>query len=955
MKYLSLVLGLSLLSFLGGCQGDSAQNSIGVNGTLTQLGVEASEEDCPNGGVTLEHGIDTNQDGELSADEVIKTYVICHGRDGSDADVTELRTELDELKARVAQNDEKVGISDTQADAIEENSSKVGLTDSQAGAIAQNTAKVGISQTQINIIAANAEAIGDIGSNSAFDGWDKDASDDASAGSGLTNSQVTALEGLPTLEANLATLARDNYSNYDDADFDWEDARAPSYLTTEQDPVASAAGYATQAWVSGNNYLTTETDPVAGVAAENNAAILSDIGNNAAFDGWDKNVADDVAAGSALTNEQTIALGQIPDLESNLSVVARDIYTNYDDASFAWNGTRTPVYLTTELDPVAGVAAENNAAILSDIGNNAAFDGWDKNVADDVAAGSALTNDQTLALGQIPDLESNLSVVARDIYTNYDDSSFSWDGTRTPVYLTTELDPVASAAAQTNANAITDIGNNSAFDGWDKNSTNDFSGSYAELSGSPATITSTQATAITANSTKVGLSAAQASAIEGNSQKVGITTSQANAITANTSKVSFPGFGTTAGTALEGNTVIPELTGYATQSWVGDQAYLTSATNERTVVVAPVGTESENGEALLEALSLVEATEAERMLLLIEPGVYDIGNNYFDMKSWVDVAGAGKNMTRIKGNWPYVVRGAANTVLRDIGVEAKYTGVKTADNMVIKDVLVTAIQPSSCQGIRSSGIGVKIKHTEIILDCENDVEGIELFSGDLEAQDVRVQITSSTLGTKTGIVASSSTVLDSSNLLLQIESEVGHSYGVQCREDCSIANSQISLTNNSLITDGSYDNYGLSVQSTTGALSVTETAIYVNGGVYGAGIYSLGSLVVVKDSSILTNGSHYASGIEAACDDMIVRNTSASVLNELSSGRALVVSGSSGVFSAENSSFSAPTYQSVRASGGTLKIANSMLEGTVSTVGGGSLKCVSAYDASFDALGTNCQ
>lgn len=865
MKYLSLVLGLSLLSFLGGCQGDSAQNSIGVNGTLTQLGVEASEEDCPNGGVTLEHGIDTNQDGELSADEVIKTYVICHGRDGSDADVTELRTELDELKARVAQNDEKVGISDTQADAIEENSSKVGLTDSQAGAIAQNTAKVGISQTQINIIAANAEAIGDIGSNSAFDGWDKDASDDASAGSGLTNSQVTALEGLPTLEANLATLARDNYSNYDDADFDWEDARAPSYLTTEQDPVASAAGYATQAWVSGNNYLTTETDPVAGVAAENNAAILSDIGNNAAFDGWDKNVADDVAAGSALTNEQTIALGQIPDLESNLSVVARDIYTNYDD------------------------------------------------------------------------------------------SSFSWDGTRTPVYLTTELDPVASAAAQTNANAITDIGNNSAFDGWDKNSTNDFSGSYAELSGSPATITSTQATAITANSTKVGLSAAQASAIEGNSQKVGITTSQANAITANTSKVSFPGFGTTAGTALEGNTVIPELTGYATQSWVGDQAYLTSATNERTVVVAPVGTESENGEALLEALSLVEATEAERMLLLIEPGVYDIGNNYFDMKSWVDVAGAGKNMTRIKGNWPYVVRGAANTVLRDIGVEAKYTGVKTADNMVIKDVLVTAIQPSSCQGIRSSGIGVKIKHTEIILDCENDVEGIELFSGDLEAQDVRVQITSSTLGTKTGIVASSSTVLDSSNLLLQIESEVGHSYGVQCREDCSIANSQISLTNNSLITDGSYDNYGLSVQSTTGALSVTETAIYVNGGVYGAGIYSLGSLVVVKDSSILTNGSHYASGIEAACDDMIVRNTSASVLNELSSGRALVVSGSSGVFSAENSSFSAPTYQSVRASGGTLKIANSMLEGTVSTVGGGSLKCVSAYDASFDALGTNCQ
>jgi hypothetical protein len=177
---------------------------------------------------------------------------------------------------------------------------------------------------------------------------------------------------------------------------------------------------------------------------------------------------------------------------------------------------------------------------------------------------------------------------------------------------------------------------------------------------------------------------------------------------------------------------------------------------------------------------------------------------------------------------------------------------------------------------------------------------------------------------------------------------------VACWADCSIANSQISLTNNSLITDGSYDNYGLHVRS-TGTLSVTETAVYVNGGVDGAGIYSLGSLVVVKDSSMVTNGSHYAYGILAAGDDMIVRNTSALVSNELSIGRALSLISSSGVLSAENSSFSAPTYQSVRASGGTLKIANSMLEGTTSTVGGGSLKCVSAYDESFDALGTNCQ
>lgn len=44
-----------------------------------------------------------------------------------------------------------------------------------------------------------------------------------------------------------------------------------------------------------------------------------------------------------------------------------------------------------------------------------------------------------------------------------------------------------------------------------------------------------------------------------NNAKVGITTQQATDITTNNSKVSFPGFGTTAGTALEGNTTIPTV------------------------------------------------------------------------------------------------------------------------------------------------------------------------------------------------------------------------------------------------------------------------------------------------------------------------------------------------------------------------------------------------------------
>ena len=66
--------------------------------------------------------------------------------------------------------------------------------------------------------------------------------------------------------------------------------------------------------------------------------------------------------------------------------------------------------------------------------------------------------------------------------------------------------------------------------------------------------TQEQINAINANTVKTGITADQIRDIQQNNAKTGITTSQANAITANTAKTTFPGFGTTSGKALEGNT-----------------------------------------------------------------------------------------------------------------------------------------------------------------------------------------------------------------------------------------------------------------------------------------------------------------------------------------------------------------------------------------------------------------
>jgi len=84
------------------------------------------------------------------------------------------------------------------------------------------------------------------------------------------------------------------------------------------------------------------------------------------------------------------------------------------------------------------------------------------------------------------------------------------------------------------------------FVAWDKD--------YSDLTNTPTTITTAQASAITANTSKVGITTGQASAITANTAKVGITTAQSNAITANTAKVGYTDALVSANTDVAANT-----------------------------------------------------------------------------------------------------------------------------------------------------------------------------------------------------------------------------------------------------------------------------------------------------------------------------------------------------------------------------------------------------------------
>ena len=82
--------------------------------------------------------------------------------------------------------------------------------------------------------------------------------------------------------------------------------------------------------------------------------------------------------------------------------------------------------------------------------------------------------------------------------------------------------------------------------------------STTAMAGNTTTISSSQASAITANSAKTGITSAQASAITANTAKTGITSSQASAITANSAKT---GITSSQASAITANTAKVSDTG----------------------------------------------------------------------------------------------------------------------------------------------------------------------------------------------------------------------------------------------------------------------------------------------------------------------------------------------------------------------------------------------------------
>ena len=135
-------------------------------------------------------------------------------------------------------------------------------------------------------------------------------------------------------------------------------------------------------------------------------------------------------------------------------------------------------------------------------------------------------------------------------------------GTTYSITGTSQLLSVPYALHAKTAESITGIVTETdpIFVAWDKD--------YSDLTNTPTTITTAQASAITANTAKVGYTDALVSAntdVTANTAKVGITTAQSNAITANTAKVGYTDALVSANTDVAANTAkVGITTGQAT-------------------------------------------------------------------------------------------------------------------------------------------------------------------------------------------------------------------------------------------------------------------------------------------------------------------------------------------------------------------------------------------------------
>lgn len=312
----------------------------------------------------------------------------------------------------------------------------------------------------------------------------------------------------------------------------------------------------------------------------------------------------------------------------------------------------------------------------------------------------------------------------------------------------------------------------------------------------------------------------------------------------------------------------------------------------RIVIVSPVGTQYENGTALLNALSSISSDAANPYLLKIEPGIYDIGASQFQTKQFLDVEGSGQGVTRIRGNYvrvgalPGLVQVVSNSELRMLTVEnyggdvsKGYSGIDVWNevNTRISDVTVLVHSGNDHWGVESGGGGTVIQGVTIRCTGGSQNIGLNLHADNIIVDNVNVRAV-----------------------------------------------------------EGSYSNYGMVLDSildktiTNSVIEASGAASTDNTGLYNRG----GSHPDIFNSVIRAFG---------ATNNYAVRN--------ILGGGSI---GDGGDIEIHNSRISGEDQSILNESSDSVYVGSSQLKGPVSNTGSGTIKCANSCDTNFNELNSSC-
>lgn len=373
---------------------------------------------------------------------------------------------------------------------------------------------------------------------------------------------------------------------------------------------------------------------------------------------------------------------------------------------------------------------------------------------------------------------------------------------------------------------------------------------------------------------------------------------------------------------LAGRLITPSLilrAGGSGHPCLSGETSLSLVSLSRTIIVSPVATATQNGTALLAAMTTISSASpsvTNPWLLKLEPGQYDLGSSALTLLPYVDLEGSGEGTTLISSTVGASGLNTATLVLASHS-QARFLSVANSGTHNYQLAIFTPASAPNASVVQLTATASGGSFTNAGL--YNLSSGITLQNSTL---------TGSGGAASTAGLLNDGTAIVNNSTLTGLGAGSSINAGILNGGTSSVQNSTLTASGGSLT--GGFVNSGGGSSATIHNSTLTGTGgTSINAGfLVGGG----GSSATIQNSTLTASGG--------------------------SSVNAGLFAGAGGATSTiQNSTLTATgtsSYGFFEGASGTNNIAASELFGTSGTASG-TATCVASYNGSFQALGTDCQ